>query len=122
MAKTHPIATAILMVLLATPLVAPLCAAGLCDVNVGCEIPMQSTSADNGLKLVGPSCCLSMSASIAEPQVATQEGPWNAGLAALMPLAISSIPAPPPPRPTAQASTPVRSGRTTLTLHRTLLL
>lgn len=121
MAKTHPIATAILMALLATPLVAPLCAAGLCDVSAACEIPMQPTGADDGLKLGGPSCCLSTSASIAEPQVATQEGVWNAGLAPPMPLATSSIPAP-PPRPMAQASTPVRSGRTTLTLHRTLLL
>lgn len=122
MAKTHPIATAILMALLATPLVAPLCTAGLCDVSVACEIPMQPTGADDGLKLGGPSCCLSNSASIAEPQVATREGLWNAGLAAPMPLATSSIPAPPPPRPIAQASTPIRSGRTTLTLHRTLLL
>lgn len=122
MNRTHPIATAILMALLVVPLAAPLCAAGLCDVSLTCQAPMQPTNADEGLRLEGPSCCLSMSAAIAEPELATRDALWSMGLVAPTPLARSSALAPPPSRPIVLAPMPARTGRVTLTLHRTLLL
>lgn len=122
MNRTHLIATAILMALLVVPVAAPLCAAGLCDVSLACQAPIQPTSDDEGLKLVGPSCCSSISAAIAEPEVAIRDALWSMGLAAPTPLTRSSALAPPPSRPIVLAPTPARTGRATLTLHRTLLL
>lgn len=126
MNRMHRIATAIfaslLVTLLVAPLAAPVCVMGLCDVSVACRTAMQPTEVEDSLKSIEPSCCTSLSASIAEPDVATRDGLWSGGPAAPTPLAIISMPAPPPSPPIARASVPPRSGRTTLNLHRTLLL
>lgn len=110
------------MALLVAPLGASLCAAGVCDPDVACPIPMRPTSDNDGLELRGPSCCLSLSTAIAEPEVATKAAGASVGLPAPALLAKSLVPAPPPALSAAQESTPSHAGRTTLTLHRTLLL
>lgn len=120
MSKHHSIATGIFVLLLVAPLVAPMCAAGLCDMGVACPAPMQPTG-DDGPELNGPSCCLSLSASIAGPDLATRDAPSSGGVAATVALASGSVPQLPASRPLAQPS-PHRTGRATLNLHSTLLL
>lgn len=120
MIKHHPIATGILVMLLVAPLAAPMCAAGLCDMGVACPAPMQPAG-DDGPELNGPSCCLSLTASIAGPDLATRDASPSAGVAATVVLAGAAVPELSPSRPLTQPS-PGRTGRTTLTLHSTLLL
>lgn len=119
MTKHHPIAAGIFVMLLVAPLAAPMCAAGLCDMSVACPAPMQPD--DDGPQLNGPSCCLSLTASIAGPDLATPDAPPSAGVAPTVALASASVPELPSSRPLTQPS-PCRTGRTTLTLHSTLQL
>lgn len=120
MVKHRSIATGIFVLLLVAPLAAPMCAAGLCDMGVACPTPMRPAG-DDGPELNGPSCCLSLSASLAGPDLATRDAPSSTGVTATAALPGASVPEPSPARPLTRPSH-YGTGRTTLTLHSTLLL
>jgi len=122
MTRAQAIVAAILATLLAVPAAAVVCAGGVCDPEVPCRSPMRPASPDDAPQLRGPSCCLSVSASIAEPKVATQDARSSVMPAVPTPLARSVLSDARPSLPATRASMSARQGRVTLTLQSTLLL
>ncbi|MGH9380488.1 MAG: hypothetical protein ACRD2Z_07740 [Thermoanaerobaculia bacterium] len=117
---TRAIAAGILGVLLVAPLAAPLCAAGVCDPGVTCEVAMRPAGSGDVPELVGPDCCLNVPVAAAEPDAATDAvSPSAVGPAQ---LTVTAAAAPPRHPHAATLPAPARTGRTTLSLHQTLLL
>jgi hypothetical protein len=122
MTRAQAIVAAILAVLLAVPAGALVCEGGLCDPEVPCRRPMRPADAGDGPQLSGPSCCLSVAPSIAEPEVARPDARASVTPAVSAAPARSPVPDVRPSTPATRASMSARQGRVTLTLQSTLLL
>lgn len=120
MNASRAVAAGILGLLLVTPLTAPLCAAGVCDPDATCEIPMRPTGSGDEPGLVGPDCCLDVPVAAAEPDAAADAVSPSPALPVQPTATVAAAPARNPSAVVLPVS--ARTGRTTLSLLHTLLL